>query len=396
MVIGIDASRANQREKTGTEWYSWHLIRALASRLPDHQLRLYTREPLEPGLQNLGPQIESRVLTWKPGLLWSHLRLAWELLRHPPDVVFIPADTVPLIRRRPTVTTIHDIAFERFPELYAKRSVQRRLGWLRPIIQLLVRLVTGGRYGASELDYHRWSVRHALRVSRDILTVSAFTKNEMIEVLQARPDRIQVTYQGVIQPKQVPTFDQAAKNRLRAKHHLSRRYWLFIGRLETKKNIQQLVQAYQQYAESASDPADLVLVGSPGYGWETVAARLPLMRHGRVHVLGWQPETDVHGLLSDAHGFLFLSAYEGFGRPPLEAMSFGVPVLSSPAGSLPEVLGSAAAYADPKNTNQVVETLRRLDRDTDWRKQLRDAGFQQVRKFTWQSTADRTAAVLLK
>ena len=118
MIIGIDASRANSLEKTGTEFYSWYLIRELTRQHPEHRFRLYTREPLRDGLEQLGEHVEARVLIWRPGLLWSHLRLSWELLWHRPDMLFVPADTVPLYHPKKTITTIHDVAFERWPEAY--------------------------------------------------------------------------------------------------------------------------------------------------------------------------------------------------------------------------------------------------------------------------------------
>ena len=191
MIIGIDASRANQREKTGTEWYSWHLIRQLVPLLSGHTIRLYTREPLLADLVDLKAQgAEERVLGWRPGIMWTHLRLSWEMIWHQPDVLLILADTVPLVHPPNTFTTIHDIAFERMPELYGQRSVQRRIGWAKPLVSLGIHILTFGQYGASELDYHRWSVRHALRACHKIFSVSKFTKQELIDVLKADPEKI--------------------------------------------------------------------------------------------------------------------------------------------------------------------------------------------------------------
>lgn len=395
MVIGIDASRANQSEKTGTEWYSWHLIRDLAVRLKDHQLRLYVREPLEPGLQNLGAKVEARVLTWRPGLLWSHLRLSWELLWHRPDVLFVPADTVPLIHPERTVTTIHDVAFERFPELYAGRSVQRRLGWLRPIIHLFVRIATFGRYSASERDYHRWSVRHALRACAKILTVSEFTKREMVDTLGADPKKIAVTYQGVPQPEVFQGISPDQQAATRQKFNLAHPFWLYIGRLEKKKHIAELIAAYFAYRDQSESPADLVLVGSPGYGWAEIEKRLgkKLVENG-VRLLGYQPEDVVNVLRVSALGFIFLSAYEGFGRPPLESVNAGVPVIASSKGSLPEVLGDGAIFVDPENSSTVVAAMLRLETDTQLRQKLVERGRVAAKRFTWGRTADLTTAAL--
>lgn len=396
MVIGIDASRANQREKTGTEWYAWHLIRHLLPLLTAHQVRLYVREPLQTDWGQLPSGVEVKVLNWAPGILWSHLRLGWELLWHPPTVLFVPADTVPLVRRSPTYTTIHDVAFERLPELYSHRSVQRRLGWARPLVHSLVRLLTLGRYSASELDYHRWSVRHAIRISRGILTVSEFTKHELVELLEAESRLITVTYQGVKQPEDFTQISHEEKKIQLKEFALARPFYLYVGRLERKKNIQALLEGYRVYCRLTENPNDLVLIGSPGYGWTEARPLLdtPELR-GRVHQLGWVEEDKLNILRASARAFVFLSAYEGFGVPPLESVSAGVPVLASRNGSIPEILGAAGLYVDPEDPLAVGAALNKLGTDEELCRRLVQSGQQQVRKFTWQESARRTAQVLL-
>ncbi len=387
MIIGIDASRANAIEKTGTEWYSWYLIRALVPLAAEHTIRLYTREPLRNGLEHLGPNVEEKVLTWRPGLLWSHLRLSWELLFHAPDILLIPADTVPLIHPPQTLTTIHDVAFERFPELYRNKSVQRQLKGLRPLIHFLVRIFTLGKYSASELDYHRWSVRHAVRTSPLLLTVSEFSKNEIHETLKVAKERIIVTPLGVRQPE---SFQKSKLHdpELLKLHHITRPYFLFIGRLETKKNIDVLIKSYLNYRQQATEPLDLVLIGAPGQGWEEVAAQIPFETKPHIHQLGWVE--DRWPVLAQATAFIFVTAYEGFGLPPLEAMSLDVPVIASSAGALPETLGSAAFFVDPKNLPTLVEAMQLVTAHPDLRQKLIAQGREQVKKFTWDQTAKLT------
>lgn len=396
MVIGIDASRANIQHKTGTEWYSWHLIRHLAPRLAGHTIRLYTREPLEAGLQHLGPQVEERVLAWRLGFLWSHLRLSWEMLWHPPDVLFVPADTVPIVHPTKTVTTIHDIAFERFPELYSTRSVQRRLGWLRPVIHVLVWVITLGRYGASELDYHRWSVRHALHASRKIISVSEFTKRELIDALGADPGQIVVTHQGVIQPAEVAQEIVAAEPDLFARHRIHSPYFLYNGRIERKKNLIQLLEGFQHFRADGG-PAELVLVGPRGIGAEEVDDWLE--KHppvaAAVHQLPWQSVANLWLLMRSAVGYAFISAYEGFGRPPLEALSCGTAVIASRSTSLPEVLGNCAIFVSPEKPTEISDAMHQLLRDHARRSKLVACGQMQVQKFTWPIVADKTAHLLL-
>lgn len=396
MIIGLDASRANITERTGTEKYAWEVLHRLLRLLPGHHLRLYAREPLRPEWLPLPPEVDVRVLTWPPGVLWSHVRLSWELWRHPPDLLFVPADTVPLVHPPRTVTTIHDVAFERWPELYRGRSVQRRLGWLRPLVHLLVRLATLGRYSASERDYHRWSVRQALRASPSILTVSEFSKREIVELLGVRPERITVTPLGVRQSESFSAIPSQQRHQVRQQLNLNRPFYLFVGRLESKKNIGLVMQGYDLYRQRSTHPLDLVLIGNPGYGWEEVEAQLRVKPYrGSVHVLGWQPDPIVDVLQVSATALICISKYEGFGIPAVESLSAGVPVLSSRQGALPEVLGSAAHYIDQPSADAVANGLVEVTSNEQVRSACIKAGLAQAKKFTWEKTAARTADLLL-
>lgn len=390
MIIGIDASRANSLEKTGTEFYSWYLIRELTRQHPEHHFRLYTREPLRGGLEQLGGHVEARVLTWRPGLLWSHLRLSWELFWHRPDMLFVPADTVPLYHPKKTITTIHDVGFERWPEVYRGRSVQRRLGWLRPLIHLAVRIFTLGRYSASERDYHRWSARHALRSSQCILTVSEFSKSEILATLPAAKQTIIVTPLGVRQGSDLPDCSPALVTATQKTFKLTQPYFLFVGRLEEKKNIRLLLESYVSYRQRGGDRADLVLLGAPGLGWEQAYETVPLEHRHAIHQLGWVGETERWQLHAGARGLVFLSAYEGFGLPPLESLALGVPVLASRAGSLPEVLGPSVLYADRLEPSAVATQLEQLDQDRELRQRLVETGYSWVQQYTWTATAKLT------
>lgn len=395
MIIGLDASRANVTERTGTERYAFEVIQRMLPRLHEHQVRLYVREPLLPDWPSLPSNVEVRVLQWAPGVLWTHLRLSCELLLHRPEVLFVPADTVPLIHPKTTISTIHDVAFERFPELYRGASVQRRLGWLRPFIHLAVRLITLGRYSASERDYHRWSVRQAIRTCSKILTVSEFSKQEIVSLLDVDPARITVTYPGVHQPEYFSAISPERRSSTVQKLKLAKPFFLFVGRLEKKKNIGLLIQAYKKYVDETSSPVDLVLAGNPGFGWDEqvpIVTSSALDKH--IHILGWQADEVVDVLRCTATALIFLSQYEGFGLPVLDSLSAGVPVVSSRHGSLPEVIGSAAIFVDTDNLDNVVSAMRRVVEDESLRKKLIDLGHHQVRDYTWEQTAKKTFDVV--
>ena len=390
MIIGIDASRANAAQRTGTERYAYEIIRRLPALRPDVTFRLYVREPLRADFVFTTPNVEVVVLQWPPKILWSHLRLSWELLRRPPDVLFVPADTVPLIHPKRSVTTVHDIAFERFPELYMGKSVQRHMGWMRPFVHLAVRVCTLGRYGASERDYHRWSARHALRTCQRILTVSDFSKRELVELLHANAHQVTVTHLGVEQADFFTAISTERRQRVLMDLHLTKPFFLFLGRLETKKNIHNIIAAYASYVRRVPDPVDLVLVGNPGFGWEEAKACITPDFADHVHQPGFLSDEAVHVLQVQATALLMVSRYEGFGIPAAESLAAGVPVIASRAGSLPEVLGDCAKYVGLDDIHELAAAMDEMSRDAHLRQQLITRGQAWVQQYTWDQTANQT------
>ncbi|MBU0671059.1 glycosyltransferase, partial [Patescibacteria group bacterium] len=199
MKIGIDASRANQKNKTGTEWYSYNLIQELKKIIPENvKVVLYSKEPLENGLGILPQNWESKILNWPPKFLWTQIRLSLEMLKlwNRPKLLFIPAHTVPIFHPPKTILVAHDIGFEKMKELYGDKEIGYQSNILKSFLKFLVKLVTFGQYGTSELDYHRWAMKHGLREASKIITVSDFSKKEICEHYNIDPKNISVVYNG--------------------------------------------------------------------------------------------------------------------------------------------------------------------------------------------------------
>ncbi len=393
MIIGIDASRANIRERTGTEQYSFQIIRHLTSIDRDHRYVLYVNAaPLEE-LRSLGPHVTVRVLNWAPRLLWSQLRLSWEMLVHPPDVLFVPAHTIPIIHPKRTVTTVHDIGFERNVALYGNRQIGGR-GLIGMLLNIAVRIVTFGRYSNSELDYHRWSARFAASHASHLLTDSEFTKRDIIEHYHVDPSHISVVYLG---------FDASVYRRPSAEitertlsqHGVTAPYLVFVGRLEKKKNILALIEAFDT-AKKLIPTLSLVLIGKAGLGWEE--AETYLREHDlerSVNVLGWQPNETAIALIAGATAMVFLSEFEGFGLPLLESFAIGTPVIASDRGSIPEVGGNAALMVDPHDAASVARVIYSVHTDPSLRNKLINLGRERTQKFSWDTAARQTLAVLM-
>lgn len=392
MIIGVDASRANLREKTGTEWYSFHIIRTMIRAHPEARFRLYTKEPLEPPLAALiDPKVESRVLRWQPRFLWSQLRLSVEMLFHAPTVLFIPAHTIPLIHPHRTVTTCHDVGFERYPELYGQKRIGPAGQILKFVLSMLVRLVTLGKYGATELDYHRFSMRLATRTAARIIVISDFTARELQHFYHVDPKRLRIIHQGC---SAVTVTDNDVREALHL-YHITIPFLLYIGRIERKKNILGLLKAHALLQHSLPGCPPLILVGKDGVGIEEIEAYRQTLPDPRLVVrLPWIPQAHVTALLRAATVFVFPSFYEGFGLPVLEAFAQRTPVVAARTSALPEVAGPAALFVDPTQPEDIARGIRRLLEHPEEQARLVDEGFRRLTEFSWEKTAEKTFQLL--
>ncbi len=429
MVIGIDASRANVKERTGVEWYSYYLIEELkkltgfpTSPIPagrptglnlslerrgtafsspplskggtpsippllrggiggvgtdrrDLHVILYSREPLADDLARLPPGWESRVLRWPPKKFWTQIRLSWEMLWHRPDVLFVPSHAIPIIHPKNTITTIHDIGFLRYPDLYPRHDKR----------------------------YHIRALNFALTYARRIITISEITKQELIALAGAghekiSPEKITVTHLGLDQQKYHSHHPPEAIKAILKKYNIQQPYIFFLGRLEKKKNIKNIIKAFSLLRQSKQ--YQLVLGGSPGFGFDTPKLR-PIVHDlkdkGCLKILGFVPEADVPYLMAGASLFLFPSLYEGFGIPLLEAMASGTPIVTSRCGSMPEIVGEAAQMVEnPLKPEEIASALAQTLFDEQLRRVLILRGLERAKQFSWEQCAKKTLETLLE
>lgn len=395
MIIGIDASRANQACKTGTEWYSYHIIVNLAKIDSKNQYILYTKDPLKDGLKNLGKNFTSRVLKWPPKILWSQIRLSVEMFFNPPDLLFVPAHTLPLIHPKKTVTTCHDVGFERYPQLYAKKEIGGQSSLVKKLLFVLVKILTLGRFGNNELDYHRFAMHFAVKHTTKIITPSFFTAKELIYFYPQAKGKIFTTHLGLNFDIYRKIIDQTAITAVLNKFSLKLPFIVFTGRLEQKKNITGTIETFYQFKRKFKLKHQLVLIGKPGYGFEIAEKLIQEYNfQNEVKQIGWVEDHDIALIYNAADALLFLSHYEGFGFPPLEAQACGLPVLASDRGSLPEVLSDSAVLVAAESSEKAAVELYRLIKNQDLRRQLIEKGLARVKMYSWQKCAKKTLEIL--
>lgn len=393
MIIGIDASRANELKKTGTEWYAYHLIQNF-KKIADSkdQFILYTKEPLRGDLGKLPSHFQNRVLRWPPKFLWTQIRLSWEMLIRKPDILFVPAHTIPLIHPKKNVTTLHDVGFERFQELYSKEKIGYKAVPVKWLINTLIRILTLGKYGSSEYDYHRFSARFALKHAGKIFTISQFSKQEILDIYgKTGEEKISVIPLAYDRESFLKEPDQQSIQNILNKYKIQKPFLLFIGRLEEKKNTPGLIEAFRILQKKYSFRGQLVLLGNPGFHFDQVLKKIE--RYGldqKVIRPGWVSEEERLLFLKAATVFVFPSFYEGFGIPPLEAMASGTPVVASWAASIPEVVGEAAFLVNPYNPEEIAKGVNNILTNKNLKEKLVERGSEQIKKFSWEKTAKKT------
>jgi glycosyltransferase involved in cell wall biosynthesis len=301
-----------------------------------------------------------KVIRWPR--LWTQGGLSLELFFHPVDVLFVPGHVAPLIHPKNTVVTIHGLEYERFPEGY---SFWSRL-------------------------YMRAAIKMSCRAAKKIIAVSRNTKKDLVELYKIPEGKIEVVYEGVNNNDQSSFNDQFS---------IYKPYLLFIGRLEKRKNIEGMIEAYKILKEKYNIPHSLVLAGGPGYGFEDIKLKIENSFPSencklKIVNMGYIDEELKRQLLSQADVFLFPTFYEGFGLPVLEAQSVGTPVVTSKASSLPEVAGDGAAYCVPGEPFSIAEAVQAVLGDKDFRDGIIRKGHENIRRFSWDKCAREITEIL--
>lgn len=364
-----------QFPSTGTGQYMTHLLKALTEIEPANDYVLlgprstanattttlpYTVHPV-PGFAQRNDNIEK--------VIWEQFTLPAAARKAGVDILHVPYFAPPLLPRTPTVVTIHDAIQMRLPAYLPSRKVQTYM-------QLVSR---------------------AAHYATAIITVSEHARQDIVDALKLPPERVRVIYEAAGDEYQ-PVTNPALLAQARARYGLGERYIFYLGGMDQRKNVPQLVRAFAHLSAQIGDPdLQLLISGNPDKQQgalfpdpRPVAADVSMA--GQI-IYRFVEEEDKPAIYSGASLFVFPSLYEGFGLPPLEAMSCGAPVVCSNRTSLPEVVGDAALLVDPEDTRALVEAMRQALTDSSLQTELRARSLQRAKQFSWQKTAQETLAV---
>jgi len=220
-----------------------------------------------------------------------------------------------------------------------------------------------------------------------LIAVSESTKNDAIRILGLDPGKVEVIHPGVAEPYFQTTAGEVG--RIRESYGLSRSYILFVGTIEPRKNLDTLLDAYEQLPAAIREEFELVVAGPLGWAAGETVKRLHSGLRG-VRYLGYVPESDLPGLTAGATVFAYPSLYEGFGFPVAQALACGAPVVASSVSSLPEVTGEAGLLVDPHSAAEIRSALERLLLSPSLRNEVGRTGKERAMRFRWEACAKRS------
>ncbi|RAK69487.1 glycosyltransferase family 4 protein [Hymenobacter edaphi] len=345
--------------------FTYETLRRLVQQHPEHTFHFLFDRAYDPRYL-FGPNVVPHVLgppARHPLLFvaWFEGAVAAWLRRHRPAVLLSPDGFTTLRTAVPRVTVVHDLAFEHFPQ---------DVSWL-------VR-----RY------YHFFFPRF-VRASRRLVAVSEATRQDVVQTYGIDPQRIDIVYNAA--DAHFRPLPAAAQPAVRQQFSGGRPYILFVGALQPRKNLVNLLRAFDQFKTQTGSDTQLLIVGRKAWKAGPIFDVYQQMQHQpAVHLTGRVSDQELVQLYGAARACAYVPYFEGFGIPIVEAQQSGCPVLTSDRSSMPEVAGPGGALlADPFSVDELAAALARLDADEPLRAQLIRQGFANVRRFSWEESARR-------
>lgn len=379
MHIGIDARMYGVKHR-GIGRYIQCLIDALGKIDDGNRYTLFMSREAAAAFGKAGGKFkiiktDVRWYGWK-----EHLIMPWLIHRSGVDIMHWPHINVPFWCPVPYTVTVHDLIVWHWPDSRATT-------------------LPGWRYRFKLFSYRR-VLANALRKAKKIITVSNFSKRDIVRQLGIDEKKIAVTYLGVdrmvLGTERLPNSASFA-DYLSGTFNIRKPYLLYVGSAYPHKNLERLIAAFAQLRIKFYRSWQLALVGREDYFYKNLAAKtakdFPKEVASDVIFTGQASERDLDGLYRGARALVFPSLYEGFGLPPLEAMARGVPVVAAKAASIPEILADAAYYFNPEDVPNMAAALDLIGGSRSAQDELSRRGLERVKHFSWDKTAKQTLEI---
>jgi glycosyltransferase involved in cell wall biosynthesis len=369
MRIAVNARHLLVDRLEGVGIVTDEVMGRMARSHPEDQFDYYFDRKLDPRFIH-SPNVHPHILhpvTRLPILIryWLDHPVRKNSLKQKANIFFSPDGFIPLGMSIPKVSMVHDVAYLRYPE------------HLQPRIRTF---------------YKKWMPRY-LAYTDHIITVSEFSKSEIITGYNIPADKISVVYNGITDAYKPISEEQ--KKITRDRYTNSNPYFVYLGAIHPRKNILTLVKAFEQFKSSHTSEHQMVLAGRASWHTEDVFKAIAESKwKDSIHLPGYIPTADAVTLVGSAEAMIYPSLYEGFGLPLVEAMACGVPVICSNVSSLPEVAGQAALLFDPMDASQLAHQMEKIITDEALRKELITIGAVRSEHFSWDKAAIQVYEIL--
>ncbi|TWH45103.1 glycosyltransferase family 1 protein [Sporomusa sp. KB1] len=367
MKVLIDSQPLLQT-KTGIGYYCYNLVNTLQRiQSGDEFVALYNKSKMPPkGVHVRGEELHIKY-PYKgirnimgPRLLYN---IPLEKFAGGFDVYHGTNFAIVPTAKAATVITIHDMAFKLFPETIGRSNLRYLTNWLK----------------------------YMVTKSTKVIAVSKNTKKDITNFLNIDPGKIHVTPLAADSIYRPISEDDSYMDVVREKYALPNKFILYLGMLEPRKNLTALIEAYKLVSDRTGCEHKLVLAGKAGWLCDSIYEKIQVLNlSAKVIFTGYVDLHDLPYFYNLATVFAYVSKYEGFGLPPLEAMQCGTPVVVSNVASLPEVVGDAGLFVEQNDVNDIAMGIEKVLESQALQKILRQKGIRRAAEFNWKATAQKT------
>ncbi len=371
MRIAVNTRLLLKNRLDGIGWYKYHTLKRMTLAHPEHEFIFIFDRPFDSEFlfsSNITP-----VTIFPPArhpLLWYawfevSIPLLFKKIR--PDLFLSPDGYLSLSSKVPSIPVIHDINFEHRPQDL-------------PL--------------SSRIYYRSMFPRFARKAAR-IATVSEYSKKDISESYNVPLDKIDVTYNGSHE-LYVP-LDEVFKKKVREKYSQGNPYFVFIGSLHPRKNVERLLQAFDQFKYANNSNIRLLIVGGDFFGTGSIFSLYEKMKfRDEVHFTGRLDPLELRDVLGSALAMTYVPLFEGFGIPLVEAMNCDVPIIASNVTSVPEIAGEAAVFADPYSIDSIAEAMQKMAASAELQKICIEKGRIRRLAFSWDQTSTKLWDCMMK
>lgn len=364
MNIAVNTRFLIENKLEGIGWFTFETLRRIVRQHPNHHFYFFFDRPYSEEFvfaDNVTPMVlfppARHPFLW---YWWFEVAIPRALKKVNAGLFLSTDGYLSLNTQVKTALVIHDIAFEHFPEH----------------VPFLVR-----KY------YKHFAPKYAQKASR-IATVSAFSKQDIVTQYGTPASKIDVVYNGCSAYYKPLSHDE--QENVKEAYTEGKDYFIYAGSVQPRKNIANLFRAFDRFKKKTSSDVKLVIVGAKGWSYGEIFDTYNKMQHkADVIFTGHLSPDDLARLMASALALTYVSIFEGFGIPILEAMHAGTPVITSNVSSMPEVAGDAGMLIDPNSVADIAEAMEELYGDSTLREELVKRGNIQRQKFSWDQTADK-------